>query len=445
MKSGRYQLAAPLELGKDHSGVKWLGEVGATVSGGAIVGGWKSANPQKATESRRDGHDRGAAEGCAADYCSGRDNGKPCPVCCGQAGRPAPPANTCQKTAPYCAGYVYDKHFGACQATKPPLPKPLQVVTADVSALGAAAQDRHLFVNNARARRARLPDDVSEALFKGAKLTPDGYTLGPGANSSVLQAGAEFVFPQSTSPWTEPRCAVASVNSTNIIMLQPCWIDLYHKACGQGVKGTPVGRGGYVENAGVNYVSNPGDFALDHDTKTLHYALRPGEDPATLNAIMPVLDVLVNVTGASDITFESLRFEHATWLRPGQADGYVEQQTGACTVGSTPVPTDDYCNDGERSHWHAHVRAAWLAASWLSIARSACAVDFVWSVKSPGNIAVLSSQRVGFEKCEFTRLGGTAVDITWSEGCMVVDSYFHDISGAGVQLGSFQYPLGAQR
>jgi hypothetical protein len=223
----------------------------------------------------------------------------------------------------------------------------LQVVTADVSALGNAIQDRHLFVNTVRARRARLPEDISAALFKGAKLTPDGYTLGPGANGSFLQAGAEFVFPQSTSPWTEPRCAVASANSTHIVMLQPCWIDLYHKACGQGVKGTPVGRGGYIENAGVKYVISPGDFALDREGKTLHYALREGEDATTLNAVVPILDVLVNVSGASDITFESLRFEHATWLRPGQADGYVEQQTGACTVGPTPVPTDDYCNDGE--------------------------------------------------------------------------------------------------
>ena len=191
-----------------------------------------------------------------------------------------------------------------------------------------------------------MPDAVAAAVFQGATLTSDGYTLGPGANGSSVQVGAEFVFPQSTSPWTEPRCAVASANSTHIAMLQPCWIDLYHKACGQGVKGTPVGGGGYVENAGVEFISSPGDFALDRASKTLHYALRPGEDASTLKAVMPVLEVLVNVTGAADIRFESLRFEHATWLRPGQANGYVESQTGACTVGPTPVPTDDYCNNG---------------------------------------------------------------------------------------------------
>jgi hypothetical protein len=131
---------------------------------------------------------------------------------------------------------------------------------------------------------------------------------------------------------------------------------------------------------------------------------------------MPTLEVLLNVTGAQDVSFQGFLFEHATWLRPGQADGYVEQQTGACTAGPTSVPTDDYCND-----------------------------DFVWSVKSPGNVAVLSSQRISFSKCEFARLGGTALDITWSESVTVADSYFHDISGGAVQIGSFQYPLGAEK
>jgi hypothetical protein len=161
------------------------------------------------------------------------------------------------------------KHYGACTATKPAPPVPMKVVTADVSALGAAAQDRHLYVNGARARRARLPVDVAATLFKGAKLTADGFTLGaPGKSTSIhpvgcdsqkkvfsdrwltfaaavlLQTGAEFVFPQSTSPWTEPRCAVSSSNATHISMMQPCWIDLVHKACGQRVKGPPVGRTG---------------------------------------------------------------------------------------------------------------------------------------------------------------------------------------------------------
>ena len=34
-------------------------------------------------------------------------------------------------------------------------------------------------------------------------------------------------------------------------------------------------------------------------------------------------------------------------------------------------------------------------------------------------MAVLSSQRISIEKCEFVHLGGTAVDITWGEGCVI--------------------------
>jgi hypothetical protein len=34
------------------------------------------------------------------------------------------------------------------------------------------------------------------------------------------------------------------------------------------------------------------------------------------------------------VSFEGFSFRHATWLRPGQEDGYVEQQCGACAVGT---------------------------------------------------------------------------------------------------------------
>ena len=32
----------------------------------------------------------------------------------------------------------------------------------------------------------------------------------------------------------------------------------------------------------------------------------------------------------SDVHFENVTFEYATWLRPSQGDGYVEQQSGVC-------------------------------------------------------------------------------------------------------------------
>jgi hypothetical protein len=281
----------------------------------------------------------------------------------------------------------------------------------NVSHLSLTSATRHLYVNQRRVPRARLPLAELNLLFAGSTITPEGYTLKPSANSSSstpLRPGSELVFPQSTSPWTEPRCAVVSANASAVVMAQPCWFNLIHKACGQNAKGPPQ----YIE--GVGTLSAPGEWALSNDAQTLLYSPLPTEDnDKGLTAVVPTLETLVEITkGGDGTTFSGFVFEHATWLRPGLGDGYVEQQTGMCTVGTSANNND-------------------------------CDKDFWWSVKSPGNIQVMNSTNVAFEKCEFTRLGGTALDYTFSSYGVVDSCYFHDVSGSGVQIGSFQYPNSA--
>ncbi len=257
-------------------------------------------------------------------------------------------------------------------------------------------------------------------VFNGTQRT-DNYTLAAGFNAFLhvrslgstplpsLPPGAEMVYPQTTSPWTEPRCAVDEANETTIMMKQPCWYNLVHKACGQNVKGPPS----YVE--GIPLMSNPtpGTWSLSQDAKTIFYQLLPSEKAASLNAVVPVLEVLLRVgKGADGSSFSGFTFEHATWRRPGLSDGFVEQQTGACTVGNFSQNND-------------------------------CDVDFYWSVKSPGNVQVSDAANVSFKKCEFARLGGIAIDFTRAPNARVENCYFHDISGSGVQIGQFQQPLEA--
>lgn len=353
----------------------------------------------------------------------------------------------------------------------------LRVVTAALPS-SVAARPRQLFVDGVRARRAVMNSDDVQQLFRGAKITDTGYSLGgaptqqcaanfnstepccgqpgnavkppyicPSANpickgyvfdkhfgscgpevtpasgacsadtGACIQPGTEFVYPQSTSPWTEPRCAVNSSSATEILMMQPCWYNLVHKACGQHVRGPP----NIVEAMGPKSLSSPGDWAIDTTSSTpgsagtVHYALRPGETVESIKAVVPSVTTLLEIT-APDVSFTGFTFEHATWLRPGEADGFVEQQTGNCAVGTDP-----------RNH---------LCTS---------EADAFWSIKTPGNIVVKpSADRVAFRSCEFTRLGGVGVDFNAMDG--VVDScYFHDVSGAAVQIGSFNDPNGADK
>ena len=229
---------------------------------------------------------------------------------------------------------------------------PSSVAPGAVSASVAhivGAQTRHLFTSGARAQRTRMPESVAAELFSGARMTDLGFELAGKVTPPwpLGGKGVEFVYPQSTSPWTEPRCAVASANASFVSMEQPCWKNLVHKACGQGARGPPALRGyavaglgaplagrGYVENVGPTANMGPGEWALLNGT--VHYVLRPGESAATLVAVMPTVTTLLNVSAAVGVTFEGITFEHATWLRPGEADGYVEQQSGQCTVGSDP-------------------------------------------------------------------------------------------------------------
>lgn len=85
----------------------------------------------------------------------------------------------------------------------------------------------------------------------------------------------------------------------------------------------------------------------------------------------------MSIVGATGISFTGFTFEHATWLRPGQADGYVEQQTGACAIGNHPE------NHG-----------------------CTTATDAFWSVKSPGNVVVANSSKITFSKYLLRRMIG---------------------------------------
>ena len=294
------------------------------------------------------------------------------------------------------------------ESSSPVTNSSLVVYQADVTSFNLSAATRHLFVNGRRAARARLSSSDTSALFLHSNITSSGYSLNSStAAHGLLRPQSELVFSQNTSPWTEPRCAVAKVTKDAITMMQPCWNNLIHKACGQNAKGPPT----YLEGLDESFISSPGEWALSTDLNTVYYSpLASEQQNKNLSAVIPVLEVLVDiVSGGDDTSFTGFTFEHATWLRPGQEDGYVEQQTGQCALGQ---------NKGNNN----------------------CDTDFWWSNKSPGNIRVSNVTGVSFRRCEFTRLGGTGLDVTYGSNTLVDSCFFHDISGNGVQIGQFQHP-----
>merc|ERR1711969_211122 len=63
---------------------------------------------------------------------------------------------------------------------------------------------------------------------------------------------------------------------------------------------------------------------------------------AKATAVLAVEEVLVNHVGLSKHEWSQVAFEFATWLRPMQGGGFVEQQAGACNVCEQghPVPSE---------------------------------------------------------------------------------------------------------
>lgn len=245
--AGVYAEEATLELSTPsaHSHTTWVAaEGGATVRGGVVVGGWAPApSPAAAPAVAVVSADVSALDlnhstrhlfvnnlrcprarlpplvtgalflGASIDGTGYRLAGAgptppaaiPCAAnhgsstaCCGQKGT-VTPQYQCPSSLPTCVDYVYDHHFGHC----------------------VASTSTHRPV-------AAAPESATARLTAGADP------------SEALRPGTEMVFPQSTSPWTEPRCAVVEANSSWVTMAQPCWANLLHKACGQNVKASPT-------------------------------------------------------------------------------------------------------------------------------------------------------------------------------------------------------------
>ena len=315
---------------------------------------------------------------------------------------------------------------------------------------------RGLVVNGERAVRG-VGSDSMTAFFKDpVAVDLDKYVIN--STTTGLTASAELVYTANGSPWTESRCGVKSVavlddvGHTEVYMQNPCFTALQEKPCNQGTSVPAyVGetsaftrpdavpdQGWYsaallssrlpslfapcllsshlvcfpftlfafltpcsLENVGVETLSE-GQWYHDVVSSLVYYYPRVGE--VVSDAVVPNIEVLISGSGVVDVTFTGVTFAHASYGRVDSDYGYVEQQSGALVDhGDDPVT----CNDSE-----------WVPAT--------------------ANVVFTKSDDIVFEECEFKFLGGVAVAfIGGSHECRVEQCYFHDVSGAGVQIGSY--------
>ena len=162
------------------------------------------------------------------------------------------------------------------------------------------------------------------------------------------------------------------------------------------------------ENA-YEFLNKPGEWYLDESKSTLYYIPRWGEDLATADVELPVLEVLVDGEGElgqpiSNIRFEGLTFSYATWLAPGNSNGYISDQSGFHLVGYGHEPNVIGHDENDE--------------------------------RTPGNVQFIFAHKIKFRDCLFEHLGAVGLDFdTGSQHNSIVNNQFKDISSAGIQIG----------
>jgi hypothetical protein len=255
-----------------------------------------------------------------------------------------------------------------------------------VASVPAGTRSRQLFVNERRATRARGPSDPA-----GYTKQAQGFALGdPTLASWPDRLGLEVV---GTKAWKSFRCGVSAVSAAGLTLVEPCW------SSSQAQTNVTLDSVGWLENA-RELLDEPGEFFLDEAADTLSYYPLPGEDIASAEVVLPVLEELVRIEGTPeapvhDLVFDGLTFAHATWLAPSGSDGYASLQAGVTPRGP----------DGKHEKPLSHV-------------------------------TLHAAQKVRFTDCRFTHLGGVALALeVGSRDNTVERCRFDDISGSAVFVG----------
>lgn len=251
---------------------------------------------------------------------------------------------------------------------------------------------RQLWVNGRRAVRAR-----GAFLPSGFTMDETGYTYTGGAYDFAAWRNLREVELVSFRRWRSYRCRIDSVEPTetgvHLTMQNPCWGLAYEDHRPWGNITIPV----WVENA-YELLDEEGEWYLDRAAGQLYYKPRADEDLRTATTVIGRLETLVDIRGELDdpvrgLSFDGLTFSYATWLEPNSATGFAVIQAG----------------------YHR------IAAGQ--------------TVKLPAHVTMQAADGIGFHRCAFEHLGGSALELEiGTKRTSVVGCLFRDISANAIQV-----------
>lgn len=287
----------------------------------------------------------------------------------------------------------------------------------------AGFKTRQLYINGQRAQIAQgtLPVTLTQ--------TATGYTASANTMSTWSNPqDIEFVYPSGPSNWTESRCRIATINSTVITMVQPCWDNTTKR----DTPGTTLQKSNFGEPLKVaplatnakELLTQPGQWYLDSSANTISYIPLSGQEMNSVQAIAPSLQTLVEAKGTEsapveNIIFRRIGFEYGGWLEPSGSNGYSPIQTGTYMTGQDAYKYQGACDGTPQA-----------TCPYMSF-------DQI-----PGNVTFTHAHNVTFESNRFEHLGAVGLSLgSGSQNNTVEGNIFTDISGSGLILGGVSQPL----
>jgi hypothetical protein len=256
---------------------------------------------------------------------------------------------------------------------------------------------RQLYVNGARATRARTPNAPDfYRLLRWDEYTQQIVVVPNSIASWSNLTSVEMIIMKQ---WTQNNLRVESfLEREEGLFIQPREPDRTKAFLGHLFLRLDA-QSYFFENA-LAFLDSPGEWYLQTPTEGVFYRAREGEDLSQATVIAPHLEQLLEVRGTAGkpvhhLCFIGLTFEYAGWMEPTE-EGFVVSQADAIYHGITP-----------------------------SAGRVGVAVAFA------------HAHHIQFERNTLQHLGGTGLVLhTGITDVQVIGNRFRDLSGSGIVIDS---------
>lgn len=261
---------------------------------------------------------------------------------------------------------------------------------------------RSLFVDGVRRPRA-----ASDPIVPAGMWREEGKSIGLFFFPGTLP---EFEHPEDAEVHQQVmwRHYVLPVLSAAVDELGRPALEIKDAQNAEWLSPNPVGMKAGVPvilRGAIELLDQPGEWYYDQRSGRLYYLPCPGERREQVEAVVPVVERLVEIVGGkdkpiTDLSFEGITFAEADWTGPN-ADGWFGYDPGHIVRGVKYYNTFGF---------------------------------------SFANVYLTGAGRIRFHRCTFTRMGGTGLHVHEVDDSRIVGNRFTDCGAEGLVLGQVRDP-----